>query len=98
MKNPNIQKSNAFPLCMAQAREAGRRRPERYLLKFEGLRTRRSEFTKFPIFWQYGGVSGVFPRVNQFLTEISETVKKERPPDAWSSLSKNTDKIPHEIL
>ena len=98
MKNPNIQKSIALPLCMAQAREAGRRRPERYLLKFEGLRTRRSEFTKFPIFWQYGGVSGVFPRVNQFLTEISETVKKERPPDAWSSLSKNTNKIPHEIL
>ena len=81
MKNQNIQKSNALPLCMAHAREAGRPDPERFLQRFKGFWTRRSVFRKyFPIFWQCGSVSAFFPRENQFLTEISENVKKTTSP------------------
>ena len=61
MGNLNIQKSNALPLCMAHAREAGRPDPERFLQRFKGFSTRRSEFKKyFLIFWQCGSASAVF--------------------------------------
>ena len=46
----------------------------------------------------YGGVSAVFFACKPISKRNFRNRKKERPPDSWSSLSKNANKIPHEIF